>query len=133
ATLLMRSVFGMRPHEGVDVTDAVGLMHSQALTMADDGADPSLRISLNRAVGAAPCAAEHVAAARRGGVGHVAFACRDIFAVAEALRERGRRPLDVSANYYEDLAARFDLPTGLIERMREFGVLYDASEDGEFF
>src|SRR5699024_4665074 len=71
ATLLMRSVFGMRPHEGVDVTDAVGLMHSQALTMADDGADPSLRISLNRAVGAAPCAAEHVAAARRGGVGHV--------------------------------------------------------------
>lgn len=130
ATLLMRSVFGMRPHEGVDVTDAVGLMHSQALTMADDGADPSLRISLNRAVGAAPCAAEHVPAVRRGGVGHVAFACEDIFAVAEALRDRGRHPLVVPANYYEDLAARCALPDGLLARMREFGVLYDVTPGG---
>ncbi|WP_182346795.1 sugar phosphate isomerase/epimerase and 4-hydroxyphenylpyruvate domain-containing protein [Tomitella gaofuii] len=143
ATLLMRSVFGMRPHEGVDVTDAVGLMRSQALTMADGREDPALRISLNRCVGTAPCAAENVPAVRRGGVGHVAFSCTDIFAVAEALRARGRRPLAVSPNYYEDLAARFDLSGELLERMREFGVLYDVSRGpaapgdpaaaGEFF
>ena len=39
----------------------------------------------------------------------------------------------MSNNYYEDLYARFALHPGLIDAMREFGILYDREEGGEFY
>ena len=41
--------------------------------------------------------------------------------------------LKVSNNYYDDLDARFALDPGLIDAMREFGILYDREEGGEFY
>ena len=35
--------------------------------------------------------------------------------------------------YYADLAARFDLPAPLLERMRKAHVLYDREGEAEFF
>ena len=32
-----------------------------------------------------------------------------------------------------DLSARFDIPTGLVERMQQRGILYDRDMDGAFF
>jgi 4-hydroxyphenylpyruvate dioxygenase len=61
----------------------------------------------------------------------VAFATRDVFAAAEAMRERGVPLLTVPGNYYDDLAARTPLAPDAIERMRELGVLYEAGERGE--
>ena len=48
-----------------------------------------------------------------------------------AMRERGVTPLAIPANYYDDLAARWELEPGLIEAMRELGVLYDRDAGGE--
>ena len=63
---------------------------------------------------------------------HVAFATADIFsATARVMRDRGAPLLTVSNNYYEDLYARFALHPGLIDAMREFGILYDREEGGE--
>src|SRR3546814_16729068 len=45
----------------------------------------------------------------------------------------GCRPLEISANYYDDLEARFGLPADLAERMRAENVLYDRDEVGEYF
>ena len=39
----------------------------------------------------------------------------------------------VSPNYYDDLAARFDLDPDALERMREYGILYDADGAGEYY
>jgi len=64
---------------------------------------------------------------------HVAFATSDIFATSRALKERGAPMLKVSNNYYDDLDARFTLDPGLIDAMREFGILYDREEGGEFY
>ena len=64
---------------------------------------------------------------------HVAFATADIFATARVMRDRGAPLLTVSNNYYEDLYARFALHPGLIDAMREFGILYDREECGEFY
>jgi 4-hydroxyphenylpyruvate dioxygenase and related hemolysins len=64
---------------------------------------------------------------------HVAFATADIFATARVMRDRGAPLLTVSNNYYEDLYARFALHPGLIDAMREFGILYDREEGGEFY
>ena len=47
---------------------------------------------------------------------HVAFACRDVVALAVRARDHGLRFLPVPANYYDDLAARFGLPAEQISR-----------------
>lgn len=129
--LLLRSVFGMTPHEGLDVVDAVGSVRSQALTLATGHG--TIRISLNMIPGRSG-STDPLPAARRGGVSHVAFGCSDILAAAREMSGRGLIPLDISANYYADLAARFDLSPELLDEMQRFGILYDADgSGGEFF
>ena len=128
--LALRSVFGMQPTEGVDLTDAMGLMHTQVLATPDTGpAEARLRIALTM-VAVGPV---EKAGARRGGISHVAFACPDIFAAASAMQTGGYVPLPISPNYYDDIAARFDLPAERLEAMARHGILYDADADGEFY
>ncbi|MDJ0394485.1 TIM barrel protein [Rhodococcus sp. G-MC3] len=129
--LLLRSVFGMTPHEGQDVVDSVGSVRSQALTLATGHG--TIRISLNMVPGRSSTT-DPLPAARRGGVSHIAFGCADILGAASEMTDRGFVPLDISANYYDDLAARFDLSTELLAEMQCFGILYDADgTGGEFF
>jgi 4-hydroxyphenylpyruvate dioxygenase len=49
------------------------------------------------------------------------------------LRESGLPLLDIPANYYDDLIARFALDADLVARMAASGILYDRQGDGEFF
>ncbi|AMY25798.1 4-hydroxyphenylpyruvate dioxygenase [Rhodococcus fascians] len=129
--LLLRSVFGMVPRDGQDVVDAIGLVRSQALTLTTTNG--TIRLSLNMVPGR-PSDADPLPAARRGGVGHVAFGCEDIYAAAEAMTERGLTPLRISPNYYRDLNARFGLGQDTLDAMQRLGILYDAdSAGGEFF
>ncbi|MBY4273685.1 TIM barrel protein [Rhodococcus fascians] len=129
--LLLRSVFGMVPRDGQDVVDAIGLVRSQALTLTTTNG--TVRLSLNMVPGR-PSDADPLPAARRGGVGHVAFGCEDIYAAAEAMTERGLTPLRISPNYYRDLNARFGLGPDTLDAMQRLGILYDAdSAGGEFF
>ncbi|WP_032406765.1 sugar phosphate isomerase/epimerase and 4-hydroxyphenylpyruvate domain-containing protein [Rhodococcoides fascians] len=129
--LLLRSVFGMVPRDGQDVVDAIGLVRSQALTLTTTNG--TIRLSLNMVPGR-PSDADPLPAARRGGVGHVAFGCEDIYAAAEAMTERGLTPLRISPNYYRDLNARFGLGPDTLDAMQRLGILYDAdSSGGEFF
>ncbi|WP_327120955.1 TIM barrel protein [Nocardia sp. NBC_01730] len=132
--LLLRSVFGMQPHEGLAVADAMGLIHSQALTLTSGtgAAESTVRILLNMVPGSVSGTAD-LPAPRRGGIGHIAFSCTDIFATAAGMRANGYVPLPISGNYYEDLRARFDLAPDLLTRMRTDGILYDATDKGEFF
>ena len=62
----------------------------------------------------------------------MAFACSDVFGVAERMRERGLVPLDIPDNYYDDLTARTDLDPSVIAAMREHRVLYERDQTGEF-
>ena len=64
---------------------------------------------------------------------HIALATDDIFRTASALREKGFEALPLSPNYFDDLAARFDLDTEMLDRMRSANILYDADDSGEFF
>ncbi|GAB2662859.1 sugar phosphate isomerase/epimerase and 4-hydroxyphenylpyruvate domain-containing protein [Nocardia goodfellowii] len=130
--LSLRSVLGMQPHEGLDVADAMGLIHTQALTLTERDGVGTLRILLNMVPGSVTGTAD-LPAPRRGGVTHIAFACDNIFATAAGLRANGHVPLPISINYYDDLQARFGVAPELLDRMRHDGILYDANEDGEFF
>ncbi len=41
--------------------------------------------------------------------------------------------LPIPVNYYEDLAARYDLADTVIEEMQCYNILYDRSGEGEYF
>ncbi|MFF1356366.1 bifunctional sugar phosphate isomerase/epimerase/4-hydroxyphenylpyruvate dioxygenase family protein [Streptomyces sp. NPDC058297] len=119
AALFHRTVLGLRPQESVDVADPYGLLRSRAVTN-DDG---RVRIALGIGPGPADDA---------GRAQHIALATDDVVAAARAFQEAGGRPLPVPPNYYDDLAARFDLAPGEAETYRELGILYDCDEHGTF-
>jgi 4-hydroxyphenylpyruvate dioxygenase len=55
-----------------------------------------------------------------------------VVAAARRFREAGGHLLPIPANYYDDLAARFDLSEGELAAYRELGILYDRDEHGVF-
>ncbi|MGW2830113.1 bifunctional sugar phosphate isomerase/epimerase/4-hydroxyphenylpyruvate dioxygenase family protein [Streptomyces sp. NPDC001286] len=119
ATLFHRSVLGLSAQESVDVADPYGLLRSRAVT-GDDG---GVRIALS--VGAAP--ADDTVHAQ-----HIALATPDVVAAARRFRAAGGPLLPMPANYYDDLAARFEFADGELETYRELGILYDRDAHGEF-
>ena len=66
------------------------------------------------------------------GVQHIAISVADIAATARALQRLGAPLLPIPANYYDDLAAKYDLPAAQLAELRELGLLYDRSAEGEF-
>ena len=119
ATLFHRSVLGLQAQESVDVADPYGLLRSRAVTTPDG----SVRIALS--VGAAPT--EDGAHAQ-----HIALATEDVVTAARRFRESGGQLLRMPANYYDDLAARFDFAEGELETYQDLGILYDRDAGGEF-
>ncbi|WP_216589900.1 bifunctional sugar phosphate isomerase/epimerase/4-hydroxyphenylpyruvate dioxygenase family protein [Streptomyces brasiliscabiei] len=119
AALFHRTVLGLHARDSVDVADPYGLFRSRPVTSEDGG----VRIALS--VGPAPT--DTAARAQ-----HVALATDDVVAAARAFRAAGGRLLAVPANYYDDLAARFEFADGELEAYRELGILYDRDPDGEF-
>ncbi|MEU1102471.1 TIM barrel protein [Streptomyces tibetensis] len=119
AALFHRGVLGLDAQESVDVADPYGLMRSRAVTNADG----SVRIALT--VGAAPT--DDTVHAQ-----HIALATDDVVAAARRFRDAGGRLLPVPANYYDDLAARFEFADGELETYRDLGILYDRDAHGAF-
>ncbi|MER6383378.1 TIM barrel protein [Streptomyces sp. NPDC001127] len=119
ATLFHRGVLGLTAEESVDLADPYGLLRSRAVADADG----SVRIALS--VGAAP--SDDTVHAQ-----HIALATDDVVAAARCFREAGGRLLPVPANYYDDLAARYEFADGELETYRELGILYDRDAHGAF-
>lgn len=123
AALFYRSLLGMHPQASQEVASPYGLVRSRAVCSASGGVRLVLNVPL-RGGGRLPETAAYQ---------HVAFACPDIFAAAQAVRSAGIPTLPVPGNYYDDLAARFDLDAAATGPLRELGVLYDRdSRGGEF-
>lgn len=116
--LFYRAALGLERRAATDVPGPDGLISSQVVR-TEDG---SVRLPLN----VAPDLSAHP------GREHVAFACRDILTLARRARKAGLGFLPVPENYYEDLAARFDLPTSRLGTLRELDLMYDRDERGEF-
>lgn len=123
-SLFHTAILDMTRAPMVDVADPEGLVRSQALA-SPDGA---LRLTLNGAETHRTLAGGFLAESFGGAVQHIAFATNDIFATVAAMGARGFQPLPMTANYYADLAARFDLSPAEVERLAAHHILYD--EDG---
>jgi len=126
--LFYRAVLGMQPGDSLELSDPYGLIRSCGV--ASD--NRAVRVVLNVSQSRSTQTARAVTSQGGAGVHHIAFACNDIFATLEKLIENGVRFVPISPNYYDDLLARFDLPTSVVARMRRLSILYERS-GGEYF
>ena len=125
--LYYRTILGLEPNERTDLPDPHGMIVSRAMS----NQDRTLRVALNASQTERTVAGRFMHRTAGAGAQHIAFACTDIFAAAAALPDELRLP--VPENYYDDLAARFDLDDQAIARMRDLSVMYDRIGAGEFF
>jgi 4-hydroxyphenylpyruvate dioxygenase len=122
AVLFYTSALALEPLPYAEVASPSGLVRSQVMQTADR----DVRLVLNLA----PLIQQE--GARKSYQEHIAFAVDDLVATARAARDRGLAFLQIPENYYEDLAARFDLDPGFLATLRELNLLYDRDADGEF-
>ncbi|APX02129.1 bifunctional sugar phosphate isomerase/epimerase/4-hydroxyphenylpyruvate dioxygenase family protein [Arthrobacter sp. QXT-31] len=122
AVLFYTSALALEPLPYAEVASPSGLVRSQVMQTADR----DVRLVLNLA----PLIQQE--GARKSYQEHIAFAVDDLVATARTARDRGLAFLQIPENYYEDLAARFDLDPGFLATLRELNLLYDRDADGEF-
>jgi 4-hydroxyphenylpyruvate dioxygenase len=127
--LFYRTLLGLEPEGAVDLPDPYGLVHSKAMSNRERTVRFPLNISESRNTATARCVTNFAGA----GVSHIAFSTSDIFTSAEAVEQAGGTILPIPSNYYEDIAARFQLPDRQLDRMRRLNILYDRTGTGEFF
>ncbi|MGE0419006.1 MAG: bifunctional sugar phosphate isomerase/epimerase/4-hydroxyphenylpyruvate dioxygenase family protein [Acetobacteraceae bacterium] len=127
-TLFYRAIFGLEAEPTWEIADPYGLVRSRTMTSPNGTVRLPLNISEGRATGTGRFVSAHGGA----GVQHIAFASPDIGQTLAVVRARGARLLSVPANYYDDIAARWDLDADRIAWLRERNLLYDRDEHGEF-
>jgi len=117
AVLFMSSVVSLVAESSAEVPGPLGLVRSQVMRTADG----VVRLPMNLAPPTAPLPTRHVA-----------IRVDDVIEVARGARERGLAFLAIPDNYYDDLAARFELDPALLQTLRSLDLLYDRDGDGEF-
>ncbi|MDQ0828017.1 4-hydroxyphenylpyruvate dioxygenase [Arthrobacter sp. B2I5] len=123
AVLFYTSALALEPQPFAEVPSPSGLVRSQVM-QASNG---DVRLVLNLAP-----VQQAQNEARKTYQEHIAFAVDDLVATARAARDRGLEFLQIPANYYEDLDARFDLEPGFLATLQELNLLFDRDADGEF-
>ncbi|RDE10141.1 bifunctional sugar phosphate isomerase/epimerase/4-hydroxyphenylpyruvate dioxygenase family protein [Pelagibacterium lacus] len=128
--LFYTTLFETRKTPMLDIVDPAGLVRSQVIEN-DAG---TIRFTLNAADQRSTLAGRFVAESFGSSVQHVAFATTDIFKTAEAFGGTGFGFLEISANYFADLQARFGLDDAFLDRLKRNNILYDRDEKGgEYF
>ncbi|MCU1532567.1 MAG: sugar phosphate isomerase/epimerase and 4-hydroxyphenylpyruvate protein [Arthrobacter sp.] len=137
AVLFYTSALALEPLPYAEVASPSGLVRSQVMQTSDR----AVRLVLNLAPLLQQDGAQQDGAAGGSTAGtgqrktyqeHIAFAVDDLVATARAARARGLDFLQIPANYYEDLDARFALDPGFLATLQELNLLYDRDADGEF-
>ena len=129
ALLYYVALFDVTKTPQVEIADPLGLVQSQAV----ESRNKALRVTLNGSLAQQTLSNRFVAGYMGAGVQHIAFACPDAFAAAEAARARGLAMLDIPRNYYDDLQARYGLDDALVDRMAGLGILYDRDGEAEYY
>jgi 4-hydroxyphenylpyruvate dioxygenase len=132
AVLFYTSALALEPQPFAEVPSPTGLVRSQVMATGDRAVRLVLNlaplIQQDGASGPNPAGA----GPRRTYQEHIAFAVGDLVATARACKARGLEFLQIPANYYEDLDARFGLDSGFLATLQELNLLYDRDADGEF-
>jgi 4-hydroxyphenylpyruvate dioxygenase len=125
--LFYRAILGLSPQRKVLLHDPYGVIRSREIESADQAVRYTLGVSerdntsVSRAV------------SRFGGAGvnQIAIAVSDIVASVAEMRRRGAPLLTIPDNYYDDLAAKYELAPDFLESLRSSGVMYERGDKGE--
>ncbi|MES2945569.1 MAG: TIM barrel protein [Pseudomonadota bacterium] len=127
--LFHRAVLGLVPERNVVLHDPYGVIRSREI----ESADRAIRVSLTVSERDNTSVSRSVSRFRGAGVQQIALAVDDLVGTARALKASGAPLLPVPANYYDDLAAKYDIEANLLAAMRELGILYDREAAGGEF
>jgi 4-hydroxyphenylpyruvate dioxygenase len=127
--LFCRAVLGLEPGDSFELADPFGLIRSCGVT----NATRDVRFVLNVSQSLKTRTARTVSDAGGASVHHIALSTDDIFSTVAAMRGKGVPFVPISFNYYDDLLTRHDLDITLVERMRELGILFDSTPEGDYF
>jgi 4-hydroxyphenylpyruvate dioxygenase len=125
--LFYRSVLGLAPQPLWELPDPYGLIRSRALVSRNS----RVRLPLNVSESSSTATGRFVAYAGAG-VHHIALATSDLRRTVLRLRANEAGTLPIPPNYYDDLAARWDLDATEVAALRELDMLYDRDDAGEF-
>ncbi|GAB2722539.1 bifunctional sugar phosphate isomerase/epimerase/4-hydroxyphenylpyruvate dioxygenase family protein [Arthrobacter bambusae] len=133
AVLFYTSALALEPQPFAEVPSPSGLVRSQVMQTSDR----AVRLVLNLAPvlqqePGQQGPGQHGNGARKSYQEHIAFAVEDLVATARAAHARGLDFLQIPANYYEDLDARFALDPAFLATLKELNLLYDRDANGEF-
>jgi 4-hydroxyphenylpyruvate dioxygenase len=123
--LFWRAVFGLQADPVWELPDPFGIVRSRTLSSANR----SVRLPLNVSESRQTTTGRFVSAYAGAGVHHIAFAAPDVAAVATPEAPM----LDIPENYYDDLAARFDLDDAELAGLQQRHLLYDRDAQGGSF
>jgi 4-hydroxyphenylpyruvate dioxygenase len=112
----------------VDITDPGGIVRSQVVETADG----TLRIALNASQSQRTQSSRFLFEYFGSGVQHIAFSTDDILATVARLQASGIRLLSIPENYYDDLAARVDMPADRLKVLKANNILYDREGENEY-
>lgn len=127
--LFYRALFGLEPDALWELADPYGLVRSRAFV----GGGGSVRLPLNVSQSGNTGTGRFVSALAGAGVHHIAFATADAETEMQQAATRGAPMLDIPENYYEDLAARFDLGDEDLAGLARLHLLYDRDPEGGSF
>lgn len=123
------SLLDMTKTPQLEIADPMGLVQSQAV----ESADGAVRFTLNGSLASQSLSSRFIQNYFGAGVQHIALACSDIFAAADAAIAGGIERLEIPRNYYDDLEARWGLAPELIEAMAARDILYDRDGEAEYY
>ncbi|MDB5850123.1 MAG: 4-hydroxyphenylpyruvate dioxygenase [Rhodoferax sp.] len=126
-TLFYRAVLGLQPTSSMVMNDPYGIIKSRVM----ESRDRAVRYALNVSERASTSTARTVSQFGGAGVQQIAVAVPDLVATARRLKALGASLLPVPGNYYDDLEAKYDIAPALLATLREFGIFYDRTADGE--
>ena len=126
--LFYRAVFGFAPEQLWEIADPYGLIQSR--TMVSE--NRSVRLPLNVSESRETATGRFLTTFSGAGVQHIAMSSTDIDHTLDQLAARGTRLLSIPDNYYDDLAAKWDLSQERIDALRHRNLLYDQDDDGAF-
>jgi 4-hydroxyphenylpyruvate dioxygenase len=126
--LFCRSVLSLQAGDSLELSDPFGLIRSCGLASENR----KVRFVLNVSQSPKTRTAQAVASAGGASVHHIAMNTDDIFSTVSAMRDKGVPFVTISANYYDDLSTRYDLDPGFVARLRQLGILFDRSSDGDY-
>jgi 4-hydroxyphenylpyruvate dioxygenase len=127
--LFCRAVLGLQVGDSLELADPFGLIRSAGVA----NAERNVRFVLNVSQSAKTRTAQAVASAGGASVHHIALSSDGIFSTVAAMHANGVPFVPISGNYYDDLLTRYELDPELVDRMRELGILFDRSAEGDYF